>query len=65
MDSAYPSDPAILAELAAAEALLDDATVVEGPFLEDGTLLKPVAVNTTVEDGRDLLRTYKVRPATR
>ena len=24
---------------------------VEGPFLEDGTLLKPVAVDTTVEDG--------------
>ena len=60
-DAAYPSDPAIVAELAAAEALLDDETVVEGPFLEDGTLLKPVAVNTTVEDGRDLLRTYKVR----
>jgi murein DD-endopeptidase MepM/ murein hydrolase activator NlpD len=61
VDAAYPSDPAILAELAAAEALLDDETAVEGPFLEDGTLLKPVAVNTTVEDGRDLLRTYKVK----
>jgi murein DD-endopeptidase MepM/ murein hydrolase activator NlpD len=34
---------------------------VEGPFLEDGTLLKPVAVNTTVADGRDLVRTYKVQ----
>jgi murein DD-endopeptidase MepM/ murein hydrolase activator NlpD len=61
VDAAYPSDPAILAELAAAEALLDEESVVEGPYLEDGTLLKPVAVNTTVEDGRDLLRTYKVR----
>ncbi len=34
---------------------------VEGPFLEDGTLLKPVAVNTTVADGRSLVRTYKVK----
>jgi murein DD-endopeptidase MepM/ murein hydrolase activator NlpD len=34
---------------------------ISGPFLEDGTLLKPVAVDTTVEDGSDLLRTYKVK----
>jgi murein DD-endopeptidase MepM/ murein hydrolase activator NlpD len=34
---------------------------ITGPFLEDGTLLKPVAVDTTVEDGSDLLRTYKVK----
>lgn len=34
---------------------------VEGPFLDDGTLLKPVAVDTTVADGRDLLETYKVK----
>ncbi len=34
---------------------------VEGPFLDDGTLLKPVAVNTTVNDGRELLRSYKVK----
>ncbi len=61
VDAAYPDDHAIVAELAVAEALLDDETLVEGPFLEDGTLLKPVAVNTTVADGRDLLRTYKVR----
>jgi murein DD-endopeptidase MepM/ murein hydrolase activator NlpD len=37
-----------------------DATV-SGPFLDDGTLLKPVAVDTTVDDGADLLRTYKVK----
>jgi murein DD-endopeptidase MepM/ murein hydrolase activator NlpD len=37
------------------------ASTVEGPFLEDGTLLKPVAVNTTVADGRNLMRTYKVK----
>ena len=34
---------------------------VAGPFLDDGTLLKPVAVNTTVNDGRELLRSYKVK----
>jgi murein DD-endopeptidase MepM/ murein hydrolase activator NlpD len=34
---------------------------INGPFLADGTLLKPVAVDTTVEDGSDLLRTYKVK----
>ncbi len=34
---------------------------IGGPFLDDGTLLKPVAVDTTVEDGSDLLRTYKVK----
>ncbi len=33
---------------------------VEGPFLDDGTLVKPVAVDTTVPDGRDLVRTYTV-----
>ncbi len=36
-------------------------TQVEGPFLADGTLLKPVAVDTTVADGRALIRTYKVK----
>ncbi len=34
---------------------------VQGPFLEDGTLLKPIAVDTNIEDGSGLLRTYKVR----
>jgi murein DD-endopeptidase MepM/ murein hydrolase activator NlpD len=34
---------------------------IEGPFLDDGTLLKPVAVNTSVPDGRDLMRTYRVK----
>ena len=61
VDGAYPSDAAISAELAAANALIDDAHVVQGPFLEDGTLLKPVAVDTTVADGKALLRSYKVR----
>jgi murein DD-endopeptidase MepM/ murein hydrolase activator NlpD len=41
--------------------LANDPNAVEGPFLEDGTLLKPVAVNTTVADGSSLVRTYKVK----
>jgi murein DD-endopeptidase MepM/ murein hydrolase activator NlpD len=61
VDAAYPSNPAVAAELAAADALVQDQSVVQGPFLEDGTLLKPVAVDTTVADGKDLLRTYRVR----
>lgn len=35
--------------------------VVAGPFLADGTLLKPVAVDTSVADGSDLVRTYTVK----
>jgi murein DD-endopeptidase MepM/ murein hydrolase activator NlpD len=34
---------------------------VAGPFLDDGTLLKPVAVDTTVADGSELMQTYKVQ----
>lgn len=34
---------------------------VSGPFLEDGTLLKPVSVSTTVPDSKDLLRKHKVK----
>jgi murein DD-endopeptidase MepM/ murein hydrolase activator NlpD len=37
------------------------ASGVEGPFLDDGTLLKPVAVDTTVADGSGLMETYKVK----
>ncbi len=32
-----------------------------GQFLDDGTLLKPVVVDSSVEDARDQLRTYTVR----
>jgi len=42
-------------------AVSNIAAAVEGPFLDDGTLLKPVAVNTTVADGSDLMETYKVK----
>lgn len=40
-----------------------DAAVPEPPAgtLDDGTLLKPVAVDTTVADGKGLMRTYRVR----
>ena len=41
-----------------------DATsepALDGAFLDDGTLVKPVAVDTSVADGRDLLRSYTVR----
>ena len=43
--------------------LLADATPpqITGAFRADGTLLKPMAVNTAVADGKDLLRSYKVR----
>ncbi|OGO54783.1 MAG: hypothetical protein A2Z32_07470 [Chloroflexi bacterium RBG_16_69_14] len=34
---------------------------VEGPFSDDGTLIKPIAVDTTVPDGSALVKTYKVK----
>ena len=34
---------------------------VEGPFIDDGTLVKPIAVDTTVPDGSALVKTYKVK----
>ncbi|HEY4190272.1 MAG TPA: M23 family metallopeptidase [Candidatus Limnocylindrales bacterium] len=38
------------------------ATVdVEGPFTEDGTLVKPIAVDTTVRDGSALVKSYTVK----
>jgi murein DD-endopeptidase MepM/ murein hydrolase activator NlpD len=38
-----------------------DQVTIDGPFRDDGTLLKPIAVDTTVVDGKELLRTYRVR----
>ena len=59
--SVHPSD--IDEEFVEPEVPVADpeATAVAGPFLADGTLLKPVVVDTTVEDGSDLVRTYKVK----
>jgi murein DD-endopeptidase MepM/ murein hydrolase activator NlpD len=34
---------------------------IDGPFDADGTLLKPGSVDTSVADGKELLRTYRVR----
>jgi murein DD-endopeptidase MepM/ murein hydrolase activator NlpD len=39
----------------------DNSVTIDGPFREDGTLVKPFAVDTTVADGKDLLRTYRVK----
>jgi LysM repeat protein len=36
-------------------------SAVNWPFLSDGTLVKPIAVNTSIADGSGLLTTYKVR----
>lgn len=38
-----------------------DQAAIDGPFGPDGTLLKPISVDTSVADGADLLRTYRVR----
>lgn len=56
-DAAAPGAPT--GDITAAAAPAPEG--VAGPFLDDGTLLKPVAVNTTVADGRDLMKTYKVK----
>jgi murein DD-endopeptidase MepM/ murein hydrolase activator NlpD len=44
-------------------SLLSDGDVaqIDGPFTADGVLVKPSAVDTSVADGKDLLRTYRVR----
>lgn len=41
---------------------LNQPVSVEGPFIDDGTLVKPIAVDTSVPDGSALVKTYKVRP---
>ena len=40
---------------------VDPSADPQGPFLDDGTLVMPVAVDTTVEDGSPLLLSYKVK----
>jgi murein DD-endopeptidase MepM/ murein hydrolase activator NlpD len=52
-------DPDAAAAEREAEAARGHA--IGGPFLADGTLLKPVAVDTTVADGKHLLDRYKVK----
>jgi murein DD-endopeptidase MepM/ murein hydrolase activator NlpD len=41
--------------------VVDDGANIDDTFVDDGTLLKPVAVDTTVSDGAGLMRTYRVR----
>ena len=50
-----------VAGVALGQEATDGSPDVAGQFLADGTLLKPVVVDATVEDGRDQLRSYKVR----
>ena len=40
---------------------VDASTDPQGPFLDDGTLVMPVAVDTTVDDGSALLKSYRVK----
>ena len=49
----------------ASGAQVDPATDPQGPFLNDGTLVMPVAVDTTVDDGSALLKATRSRPVTR
>ncbi|MBM4409145.1 MAG: M23 family metallopeptidase, partial [Chloroflexi bacterium] len=61
-DASQPSAPGVpLAD----RFVIDDETIEntddQGPFNADGTLVKPIAVDTTVPDGKDQLRTYKVK----
>jgi LysM repeat protein len=66
-----PAPPATDAPVFAAIDLGDEAiepevpVEVEGPFIDDGTLVKPIAVDTTVPDGSALVKTYKVKAGDR
>jgi len=46
---------------AAADLPADTGATIDGPFRQDGTLMKPFAVDTTVADGKQLLKTYRVK----
>jgi murein DD-endopeptidase MepM/ murein hydrolase activator NlpD len=58
LDGLGPEARALQEEPLSAEGA---APIIDGPFLEDGTLLKPVAVDTSVADGKGLVRRYRVR----
>jgi murein DD-endopeptidase MepM/ murein hydrolase activator NlpD len=40
---------------------VEDVSPAAAGLLDDGTILKPVAVDTTVADGKSLMRAYRVR----
>ena len=56
-----PSTPFAAIDFGDTEISATHAATVEGPFIDDGTLVKPIAVDTTVPDGSGLVRTYKVK----
>jgi LysM repeat protein len=62
-----PEPPATEAPVFAAIDFGDESiepevpVAVEGPFIDDGTLVKPIAVDTTVPDGSALVKSYKVK----
>jgi murein DD-endopeptidase MepM/ murein hydrolase activator NlpD len=53
-------DPAGLARLDLSADTQADAQPA-GPYLADGTLLKPIAVDTSITDASETIRTYRVR----
>ena len=56
-----PTSEAAQRREASTPAAQAGAAEVTGPFLDDGTLLKPVAVNTSVADGSGLMQSYRVK----
>jgi murein DD-endopeptidase MepM/ murein hydrolase activator NlpD len=53
--------PAVAARLGPSEDLATVGASPEGPYLADGTLLKPIAVDTSIGGGSETLRSYRVR----
>ena len=56
-----PKSPFAAVDIGDTDFASIDAAAVEGPFIDDGTLVKPIAVDTTVPDGSALVQTYKVK----
>lgn len=56
-----PTSPFAAIDFGDTEINASEAAAVEGPFIDDGTLIKPIAVDTTVPDGSGLVRTYTVK----
>ena len=56
-----PKSPFAAVDIGDTDFASIDAAAVEGPFIDDGTLVKPIAVDTTVPDGSSLVKTYKVK----
>jgi murein DD-endopeptidase MepM/ murein hydrolase activator NlpD len=54
-------EPVTISDEILNEAGSEQATTEPGPFLEDGTILTGYAPATAVEDGSDLIETYRVK----